>query len=44
MKGSVYKRCKSCGRSVSGRSCSKCGTTGSSWAYRMRVGKGPDGA
>jgi integrase len=43
VKGSVYKRCNRCGRNVKQRSCPKCRTTATSWAFRIYVGKGADG-
>lgn len=39
MKGSVYKRCSRCGRTVPSRSCERCGSGPTAWAFRVRVGK-----
>lgn len=38
MKGSVFKRCKKCGRRVEERRCGKCGSDGYSWGYVVDVG------
>lgn len=43
MKGSVFKRCTSCGRRVPKRRCPNCGSTSLSWAYRAYVGRTADG-
>lgn len=43
MKGSVYKRCSSCGRNVNGRQCATCGTSNTNWAFRTYIGKDADG-
>lgn len=43
MKGSVFKRCSSCGRRVDGRVCGKCQSKSFSWAYRAYVGKDDTG-
>jgi integrase len=45
MKGSVYKRCTSCGRVVRNRSCDKpgCKAKGYTWTYSVRLGRRADG-
>ncbi len=43
MKGSVYKRCTTCGRTVKGRRCDRCPSAGISWSYRVDVGRDADG-
>ena len=43
MKGTVYKRSRGCGRTVTGRRCERCPTATVSWAYRVRVGKDANG-
>jgi integrase len=43
VKGSVYKRCTRCGRTVKGRGCSTCSGSSISWAYRVDVGRNAEG-
>lgn len=43
MKGDRVQALQPCGRSVSGRTCTKCGKTTCSWAYRVRAGRDADG-
>ena len=45
MAGTIYKRCRSCGRKVVDRECTKpdCDGTGVVWAFSVSLGKRPDG-
>ena len=43
MKGSIFKRCSRCGRTMKQRSCGTCGSSKASWSYRVRTGKTADG-
>lgn len=45
MKGRVYKRCTSCGRTVKARRCASeaCGGRGYRWAFAVDVGRRSDG-
>jgi integrase len=43
VKGTVYKRCSRCGRTVPSRVCDRCGSGPMAWAFRVRVGKDADG-
>jgi integrase len=43
MSGSVFKRCSSCGWLVRPRACPNCGSTKTTWYYRVFVGKDAKG-
>lgn len=43
MSGAVFKRCSTCGHGIKNRTCHKCGSSSTTWAFRAYVGKRADG-